>query len=175
MVYLFALCVRTGRSFSHTARKGGRTPYFAPLDKKNGKKFGGFRKTLYLCTRKSRNVCFMHTGSGLSAVGSAHVWGARGRWFESSSPDQRKRLKTTTVFSLFLPLCCLPFRSRLLVAVFYHVPVDNLPQGGKMVWPAVLVVEVVGVFPNVEGQQGLQPALNWIGRICLLGDDKFAR
>ena len=30
------------------------------------------------------------TGSGLSAVGSAHVWGARGRWFESSSPDQEK-------------------------------------------------------------------------------------
>ena len=25
--------------------------------------------------------------SGFSAVGSAHVWGARGRWFESSNPD----------------------------------------------------------------------------------------
>ena len=30
-------------------------------------------------------------GSGFSAVGSAHVWGARGRWFESSNPDQKKR------------------------------------------------------------------------------------
>ena len=29
-------------------------------------------------------------GSGFSAVGSAHVWGARGRWFESSNPDQMK-------------------------------------------------------------------------------------
>ena len=29
-------------------------------------------------------------GSGFSAVGSAHVWGARGRWFESSNPDQKK-------------------------------------------------------------------------------------
>ncbi len=28
--------------------------------------------------------------SGFSAVGSAHVWGARGRWFESSNPDKRK-------------------------------------------------------------------------------------
>ena len=28
--------------------------------------------------------------SGFSAVGSAHVWGARGRWFESSNPDQKK-------------------------------------------------------------------------------------
>ena len=31
-----------------------------------------------------------HLGSGFSAVGSAHVWGARGRWFESSNPDKRK-------------------------------------------------------------------------------------
>ena len=28
--------------------------------------------------------------SGFSAVGSAHVWGARGRWFESSNPDRKK-------------------------------------------------------------------------------------
>ena len=31
------------------------------------------------------------TGSGFSAVGSAHVWGARGRWFESSNPDQKEK------------------------------------------------------------------------------------
>ena len=30
-------------------------------------------------------------GSGFSAVGSAHVWGARGRWFESSNPDRGKK------------------------------------------------------------------------------------
>ena len=28
--------------------------------------------------------------SGFSAVGSAHVWGARGRWFESSNPDKQE-------------------------------------------------------------------------------------
>ena len=28
--------------------------------------------------------------SGFSAVGSAHVWGARGRWFESSNPDENE-------------------------------------------------------------------------------------
>ena len=28
--------------------------------------------------------------SGFSAVGSAHVWGARGRWFESSNPDRKE-------------------------------------------------------------------------------------
>ena len=33
----------------------------------------------------------MHPLSGFSAVGSAHVWGARGRWFESSNPDRKKK------------------------------------------------------------------------------------
>ena len=38
--------------------------------------------------------------SGFGAVGSAHVWGARGRWFESSNPDlfEDKGLK-------FSPFC----------------------------------------------------------------------
>ncbi len=31
--------------------------------------------------------------SGFSAVGSAHVWGARGRWFESSNPDRKESLR----------------------------------------------------------------------------------
>ena len=29
--------------------------------------------------------------SGFSSVGSAHVWGARGRWFESSNPDIKRK------------------------------------------------------------------------------------
>ena len=32
-------------------------------------------------------------GTGCSAVGSAHVWGARGRKFESCHPDLRKSRK----------------------------------------------------------------------------------
>ena len=39
-------------------------------------------------------------GSGFSAVGSAHVWGARGRWFESSNPDQTKKDSSTVLFLL---------------------------------------------------------------------------
>ena len=39
--------------------------------------------------------------SGFSAVGSAHVWGARGRWFESSNPDM-KIGSDYTVASYFL-------------------------------------------------------------------------
>ena len=38
--------------------------------------------------------------SGFSAVGSAHVWGARGRWFESSNPDQNQN-KGLSFNSLF--------------------------------------------------------------------------
>ena len=36
-------------------------------------------------------------GSEFSAVGSAHVWGARGRWFESSNPDQDKGSENQSV------------------------------------------------------------------------------
>ena len=50
-------------------------------------KFAVFKDCVYLCTAFPKK---MHSGSGFSAVGSAHVWGARGRWFESSNPDQSK-------------------------------------------------------------------------------------
>ena len=63
--------------------------------------FGGFRKTLYLCTRKNGDNTVDASGSGLSAVGSAHVWGARGRWFESSSPDQEEKAESRMTLSLF--------------------------------------------------------------------------
>ena len=43
-------------------------------------------------------------GSGFSAVGSAHVWGARGRWFESSNPDKSEGVGTKKVSALFLIL-----------------------------------------------------------------------
>ena len=39
----------------------------------------------YLCNRLQKELC-----SGCSAVGSAHVWGARGRQFESGHPDKNK-------------------------------------------------------------------------------------
>ena len=39
--------------------------------------------------------------SGFSAVGSAHVWGARGRWFESSNPDRTKKAENQTILGLF--------------------------------------------------------------------------
>ena len=42
-----------------------------------------------------------HKGSGFSAVGSAHVWGARGRWFESSNPDLKRKAENQTILGLF--------------------------------------------------------------------------
>ena len=42
-----------------------------------------------------------HKGSGFSAVGSAHVWGARGRWFESSNPDRMEKAENQTILGLF--------------------------------------------------------------------------
>ena len=45
--------------------------------------------------------------SGFSAVGSAHVWGARGRWFESSNPDQKKIQTTMRRFGFLF--CCVLF------------------------------------------------------------------
>ena len=40
--------------------------------------------------------------SGFSAVGSAHVWGARGRWFESSNPDKNEKAENRKILSLYL-------------------------------------------------------------------------
>ncbi len=48
-----------------------------------------FKKTTKSLEMSSKDCNFAHVlkVSGFSAVGSAHVWGARGRWFESSNPD----------------------------------------------------------------------------------------
>ena len=41
--------------------------------------------------------------SGCSAVGSAHVWGARGRKFESCHPDSKKRSSNASLFAFYSP------------------------------------------------------------------------
>ena len=46
--------------------------------------------------------------SGFGAVGSAHVWGARGRWFESSNPDSiynERKDELHLSFFLFSRIC----------------------------------------------------------------------
>ena len=39
-----------------------------------------------------KSVCVLaYTNRGVAQLGSALAWGARGRWFESSLPDQNHR------------------------------------------------------------------------------------
>src|ERR1035441_5110626 len=55
-------------------------------------------------------------------------------------------------------------------ALVDFVPVDDVPPGGEVVWAAVLVLEVVGVLPNVVKQDGIEALRE--GRVLVgCGDD----
>jgi hypothetical protein len=41
------------------------------------------------------------------------------------------------------------------------VPVDGVPPGGEVVWALVLVLEVVGVLPDVVAEDGVV-GLSWV-------------
>lgn len=47
-----------------------------------------------------------YMSAGFGAVGSAHVWGARGRKFESCHPDLRKSIGSLTVVDAFSLYAC---------------------------------------------------------------------
>ena len=59
----------------------------------------------------------------------------------------------------------------LVIAGFDDVPIDDLPQSGQMGGAAGLVVEVVGVLPDVEGEQGFEAFGDGVVGTGLLGDD----
>ena len=59
----------------------------------------------------------------------------------------------------------------MVIANFNHFPVHDFPQFGKMGSTAVLVVEVVGVLPDVEGEQGFEAFGDGVVGTGLLGDD----
>ena len=61
-----------------------------------------------------------------------------------------------------------------VIAAFDGLPVEDLPEGGEMGGTAVLVVEIVGVFPDVEGEQGFEALGDGVVRSGLLGDDQGA-
>ena len=60
------------------------------------------------------------------------------------------------------------------VALLNDVPIDNLPEGSKVVGTSVLIVQVVGMLPYVEGEQRGETLLNGVGGIGLLCDDEVA-
>ena len=60
--------------------------------------------------------------------------------------------------------------SFISIPLFQLCPVDDLPEGGQVGGAAVLVVQVVSVLPNVEGQEGLEAAGDGVAGAGLLGD-----
>jgi len=52
----------------------------------------------------------------------------------------------------------------------HHTPIHNPPQGIQVHGAEVLVVEVVGVFPDVEGQERGEAAGDGVGGAGFLGD-----
>ena len=65
--------------------------------------------------------------SGFSSVGRVHVWGARGRWFESSNPDIKRKGISLSFFVSFT----LAFPSS---AMFMERKRDVLPQLLQKKW-----------------------------------------
>ena len=58
----------------------------------------------------------------------------------------------------------------LLIPAFYFFPVHYLPEGGEVGGAAVLVVKVVGVLPDVEGEEGLEAAGEGVAGAGFLSD-----
>lgn len=59
------------------------------------------------------------------------------------------------------------------VARFNDVPVDDLPDGSQMVGTAVLIVEIVGMFPHVDAHERLEVMTNGVAAVHFLRDDKL--
>ena len=59
------------------------------------------------------------------------------------------------------------------IPIFNYLPIYDLPECGEMSGSAVLVVEIVGMFPYIEGQKRFQALNNWIGGAWFLCDNKL--
>src|SRR5579864_7510818 len=49
----------------------------------------------------------------------------------------------------------------LLVAAGDLIPVDHVPPGVKVLWTAVLILEIVGVLPNIVAHDRVQTVHKW--------------
>ena len=54
------------------------------------------------------------------------------------------------------------------------LPVDELPEGSEMVGTAILIIHIVGMLPNVEGEQWSETASDRVLCVQFLCDDEFA-
>ena len=76
----------------------------------------------YICVNKTNCIPLQNDCSGFSAVGSAHVWGARGRWFESSNPDSiYNERKDELHLSFFLFSRCKSSTFTFYFLCFFHL------------------------------------------------------
>ena len=56
----------------------------------------------------------------------------------------------------------------------YDVPVDDFPEGCDVLGTAVSVIDVVGVLPDVNGEERLEALNDGVAGVGLLGDDELA-
>ena len=56
---------------------------------------------------------------------------------------------------------------------FYHIPVDDIPQGVHVVGAAVLVIQVVRVFPHVKSEKRFQSGAYRVTSVTFFGDMQF--
>jgi len=61
-----------------------------------------------------------------------------------------------------------------LIPSLHHLPVHNLPELVQVGGAAVLIVQIVGVLPDVEGQNRLEAVRHGVVGACILGDGEFA-
>ena len=62
----------------------------------------------------------------------------------------------------------------MIVPFLDYAPIDNPPQRLEVCGAAVLVVEVVGVFPNVEGEEGPEAVGDGVVGAGVLADGQGA-
>src|SRR5690554_3331873 len=86
------------------------------------------------------------------AVGSAGFYG----WFWTrvlfwSKFNKKSRAGARLCCIVLLVLCLIDGHQ---VAVVHFFPIDQVPEGSHIVAPLVLVLQVVGVFPHIQSQNG---------------------
>ena len=70
---------------------------------------------------------------------------------------------------------CEPVPSEVLfrnVSLFDDLPIDDLPEGREMSSTSILVIQIIGMLPDIKGQQRLQALHHGIGRPLLLGNNQ---
>ena len=60
------------------------------------------------------------------------------------------------------------------VTVVEFLPVENVPQLDQVINTAILIIEVIGMLPHIEGENGFQASPDGVAGIGFLNDVEFA-